>query len=155
MDATKCYNTVAADAQERWFVIDAEGQILGRLATVVAEILRGKHNPKYAPHIDVGDHVIIINASKIEVTGKRLDQKVYYRHSGYMGGLKETTMRKLMDERPEEVVRRAVKGMMPKTKMGRSQLKKLRIYVDAEHKHHGQQPKPFTIDTKAKKGAAS
>lgn len=135
--------TKASEIVRRHYVVDAEGKVLGRLATRVASLLRGKGKVNYSSHLDVGDHVIIINAAKVEVTGNKLDQKTYFRHSGYPGGAKYKTMRTLMSERPEEVVRRAVRGMLPKTKLGRKMYKKLRVYGGPEHPHTAQQPEPF------------
>ncbi|MCD4690617.1 50S ribosomal protein L13 [bacterium] len=135
--------TKASEIVRRHYVVDAEGKVLGRLATRVASLLRGKGKVNYSSHLDVGDHVIIVNAAKIEVTGNKLDQKTYFRHSGHPGGAKYKTMRTLMEERPEEVVRRAVRGMLPKTKLGRKMLKKLRVYGGPEHPHTAQQPEPF------------
>lgn len=136
-------NTYMANAQNverKWFVVDADGMVLGRLASNVASILRGKHKPIYTPHVDTGDHVIIINASKVVLTGKKLDQKTYYRHSGYPGGLKETKYRKLMAEKPEFVVKHAVVGMLPKGPLGRRMAKKLYVYAGGEHSHEAQKP---------------
>ncbi len=136
-------NTFMANAQNverKWYVVDADGMVLGRLASNVANILRGKHKPIYTPHVDTGDHVIIINASKVVLTGKKLDQKVYYRHSGYPGGLKETKYRKLMAEKPEFAVKHAVVGMLPKGPLGRRMAKKLFVYAGAEHSHEAQKP---------------
>ncbi|MGI6698953.1 MAG: 50S ribosomal protein L13 [Christensenellales bacterium] len=136
-------NTFMANAQNverKWFVVDADGMVLGRLASNVASILRGKHKPIYTPHVDTGDHVIIINASKVVLTGKKLDQKTYYRHSGYPGGLKETKYRKLMAEKPEFVVKHAVVGMLPKGPLGRRMAKKLYVYAGGEHSHEAQKP---------------
>jgi len=136
-------NTFMANAQNverKWFVVDADGMVLGRLASNVASILRGKHKPTYTPHVDTGDHVIIINASKVVLTGKKLDQKTYYRHSGYPGGLKETKYRKLMAEKPEFVVKHAVVGMLPKGPLGRRMAKKLYVYAGGEHSHEAQKP---------------
>jgi large subunit ribosomal protein L13 len=126
-------------------VVDAEGKTLGRLATEVARILRGKHKPIYTPHVDTGDYVIIVNADKVRVTGKRLDQKKYYRHSGYMGGLKETTLRTMLDKHPERVLQLAVKGMMPKNRLGRKMFKKLKVYATPDHPHAAQKPQPMEL----------
>ena len=124
-----------------WFVIDAEGQNLGRLATKVATILRGKHKPTYTPHIDCGDNVIVINASKVNLTGNKLDAKIYYNHSGYTGGLRERTARNMRDNYPVEMVERAIKGMLPNGRLGRQMYKKLFVYAGNEHPHMAQQPK--------------
>jgi large subunit ribosomal protein L13 len=130
----------AGDIQRSWVHIDAKGHTLGRLATQVATVLRGKDKPNYTPWLDVGDHVVLTNCSKVRITGKKLDQKKYVRYSGYPGGLKVKGMRELFDSRPEEVVYRAVRGMMPHTKLGRQQLKKLRVYGGTEHPHEAQKP---------------
>lgn len=126
--------------KENWWVVDAEGQVLGRLATTIAARLRGKHNPSFTPHVDTGDAVVVINADKIVLTGKKLQNKVYYRHSGYIGGLKEITAEKLLEKRPEELIRHAVKGMLPKNKLGRKLFKKLKVYTGNTHPHEAQQP---------------
>lgn len=126
--------------KENWWVVDAEGQVLGRLATTIAARLRGKHNPAFTPHVDTGDAVVVINADKIVLTGKKLQNKVYYRHSGYIGGLKEITAEKLLEKRPEELIRHAVKGMLPKNKLGRKLFKKLKVYTGNTHPHEAQQP---------------
>ena len=126
-----------------WYIVNAEDKVLGRLASKVATILRGKHKPIYVPHADVGDYVIVINAAKVRLTGKKLEQKVYYHYSGYPGGLKETRLSDLMEKRPEEVIKRAVKGMLPKNKLGRKMLTKLKIYPDKEHHQKAQNPVPI------------
>ena len=141
-------NTYMANAQtveRKWYVVDAEGMVLGRLASQVANILRGKHKPTYTPHVDTGDHVIVVNADKVVLTGKKLDQKIYYRHSGYVGGLKEIKYRKLMADKPEFVLRHAVVGMLPKTPLGRKMATKLHVYSGAEHEHAAQQPEVLTL----------
>ena len=129
------------DLERTWYVIDAEGQNLGRLATKVANVLRGKHKPTYTPHIDCGDYVIVVNASKINLTGNKLEQKIYYNHSGYTGGLRERTARVMKESYPVEMVERAVKGMLPKGRLGRQMYKKLFVYADESHPHQAQQPK--------------
>lgn len=129
------------DLERTWYVIDAEGQNLGRLATKVANVLRGKHKPTYTPHIDCGDYVIVVNASKINLTGNKLDQKIYYNHSGYTGGLRERTARVMKESYPVEMVERTVKGMLPKGRLGRQMYKKLFVYADESHPHQAQQPK--------------
>lgn len=129
------------EVQRDWYVVDAAGQTLGRLASEIAKILRGKHKPTFTPHVDTGDFVIVVNAEKVELTGKKLDQKKYYHHSGYPGGLKETTYRKLMDKKPELVIEKAVKGMIPHNKLGRQIIKKLKVYAGPDHPHQAQQPK--------------
>ena len=139
------YMAKAADVQRKWYVVDAEGVVLGRLASQVAAILRGKNKPVYTPHVDTGDYVIILNADKVVLTGKKLDQKVYYHHSGYTGGLKETSYRHLMEEKPEIAVKRAIIGMLPKGPLGRKMAKKLKVYTGTEHEHAAQQPETLVI----------
>ena len=136
----KTYATTPAIIERRWWLVDAEGMTLGRLASKIAPILRGKHKPYFTPHLDTGDYVIVINADKIHVTGKRLDQKTYYRHSGYPGGLKSMTLRELMAKFPARPLRLAIKGMLPKGPLGRKMLKKLKVYAGGEHPHQAQQP---------------
>jgi len=136
----KTYATTPAVIERRWWIVDAQGMTLGRLASKVAPILRGKHKPYFTPHLDTGDYVIIINADKIHVTGKRLDQKKYYRHSGYPGGLKSMTLRELMDKFPTRALKFAIKGMLPKGPLGRKMFTKLKVYAGAEHPHQAQQP---------------
>ena len=131
----------AAEVDRKWFIVDAEGKTLGRLAAEVAKVLRGKNKPIFTPHVDTGDFVIIINAEKVVLTGKKLVQKTYFRHSGYVGGTTFTTAGKMLADKPERVLELAVKGMLPKTKLGRAQIKKLRIYPGGEHPHEAQQPK--------------
>ncbi|NLD33544.1 MAG: 50S ribosomal protein L13 [Clostridiales bacterium] len=141
-------NTYMANAQtveRKWYVVDADGMVLGRLASQVANILRGKHKPIYTPHVDTGDHVIIVNADKVILTGKKLDQKFYYHHSGYVGGLKATKYRRLMDEKPEFAVRHAVVGMLPKGPLGRKMATKMHIFAGAEHAHAAQQPEALEL----------
>ncbi len=137
----KTYVTKAGDVEREWFVLDACGRTLGRLATRIATVLQGKHKPLYAANLDTGDFVVVVNSSKIAVTGNRLDDKVYRRHTGYPGGLKEITLRRMLEKHPERVIRFAVKGMLPKNKLGRQRLKKLKIYAGAEHPHAAQQPR--------------
>ena len=136
----KTHVVKASEIERRWVLIDAEGQVLGRLATRVANLLRGKGKPTYTPSLDVGDHVVVTNAAKVKITGRKPEQKKYIRYSGYQGGLKVKSMRNLMEQRPEEVVMRAVRGMIPHTKLGRQQLRKLRVYAGAEHPHTAQAP---------------
>ena len=135
----------AADITRKWYVVDAEGLALGRVASQVANILRGKNKPIYTPNVDTGDFVIIINADKVILTGKKLDQKIYYKHSGFVVGLKETKYRKLLAEKPEEAMRHAVVGMLPKGPLGRQMAKKLKIYAGAEHEHAAQQPEKLEL----------
>jgi len=133
------------EVERTWYVVDAEGKTLGRLSTEIARILRGKHKPSYTPHVDTGDYVIVINADKVRVTGKRLDQKMYYRHSGYMGGLKTIPLRRMLETHPERVIERAVKGMLPKNRLGRQMYKKLKVYASPDHPHQAQQPQPLEL----------
>ena len=139
------YSAKSSDSRGKWYVVDAEGAILGRLASNVASRLRGKHNPLFTPHVDTGDWVIVINAEKIVLTGRKLDQKTYYRHSGYMGGLKSITAKKLMEKRPEDLIRHAVKGMLPKNRLGRKLFNKLKVYTGDKHPHVAQQPEILKI----------
>lgn len=132
--------TKEEDVVRQWYVVDAEGQTLGRLASQIATVLRGKHKPTYNPSVDTGDFVIVVNAEKIHTTGRRLDQKKYYRHSGYMGGLSEVTLREQLEKNPDRVITSAVKGMLPKNVLGRKMLRKLKVYAGPEHPHHAQQP---------------
>ena len=139
------YMAKAADVQRKWYVVDAEGVVLGRLASQVATILRGKNKPIFTPHVDTGDYVIVVNADKIILTGKKLDQKIYYHHSGYVGGLKETKYRNLMADKPEFALRHAVVGMLPKSPLSRKMATKMHIYSDAEHEHAAQQPEVLNL----------
>ena len=141
----KTYMANPAKVEKKWYVVDAEGQTLGRLASEVAKVLRGKNKPTYTPHIDTGDYVIVVNADKIQVTGKKLDQKVYYNHSDYVGGMKETTLREKMAKKPEDVIYLAVKGMLPKGPLGREMITKLHVYAGADHKHQAQKPEVLEI----------
>lgn len=139
------YSAKDSDNQNKWWVVNAEGAILGRLASQVAAALRGKNNPLYTPHADLGDSVVVINAEKIVLTGRKMDQKNYYRHSGYIGGLKTITAKKLIEKRPEDVIRFAVKGMLPKNSLGRRLFKKLKVYAGDQHPHGAQQPETMSI----------
>ena len=139
------YSAKNTDNQGRWCLVDAENAILGRLASTVAARLRGKHNPLFTPHVDTGDWIIVINADKIALTGRKWDQKNYYRHSGYIGGLKTITAKKLMEKRPEDLIRIAVKGMLPKNRLGRKLFKKLKVYSGDQHPHEAQQPEILEI----------
>ena len=141
----KSYIAKPAEVERKWYVIDAEDKTLGKIASEVASILRGKKKPIYTPHVDTGDYVIVINAEKVRVTGKKEEQKIYKSHSGYPGGLKETTLRELRAKKPEEIVRHAVKGMMPKGKLGRQMFKKLKVYAGPEHPHTAQNPEEWTF----------
>jgi large subunit ribosomal protein L13 len=143
----KTYVPTPADRERNWLVVDAAGKTLGRLATQVADQLRGKRKPEYTPHVDVGDFVIVINAEKIAVTGNKRAAKRYYRHSGYPGGLRSRTLQEMLERRPEEVIRRAVRGMMPRNRLARKQLTKLKVYAGPDHPHAAQKPQPLEIDT--------
>lgn len=140
---TKTYSPSASEIERRWFVVDASGQTLGRLATRIAVILEGKHKPTFVTHMDSGDHVVVVNAALIKVTSDKLTSKLYTRHSGYPHGLRQETLGDLLARRPEEVIRRAVKGMLPHNRLGAQQLRKLKIYAGAEHPHQAQQPEPL------------
>ena len=131
--------------ERKWYVVDAEGQTLGRLASEVAKVLRGKNKPVFTPHVDTGDYVIIVNADKIKVTGKKMEQKIYYNHSEYVGGMKETTLKEMMAKKPERVLELAVKGMLPKGSLGRTMIKKLHVYAGPEHNHAAQKPEVLTF----------
>jgi large subunit ribosomal protein L13 len=141
----KTYSMKKDEIAKEWLVIDASGVVLGRLATQVATFLRGKHKPTFTPHLDMGDNVIIVNAREIKLTGQKLDQKVYFRYSGYMGGQKQIPMKKLMNSRPDEIIMHAVKGMLPKNRLGRQLLTNLRVYAGPEHPHEAQQPRNVEI----------
>jgi large subunit ribosomal protein L13 len=139
----KTYSPKPSEVKHEWYLVDAEGKTLGRLASEIAKILRGKHKPIYAPHLDTGDYVIVINAEKVHVTGNKLDQKMYYRHSGYPGGLTSITLREQLKRHPTRVIRSAVKGMLPHNRLGRAMMKKLKIYGGDSHPHQAQEPKPL------------
>ena len=141
----KTYVATPENRQRDWYVVDAEGKTLGRLATQIADVLRGKNKPVYTPHVDTGDFVVVVNAEKIAVTGQKLDQKLYHSHSGYPGGLRTRTLRTQLERRPTEVLRKAVKGMLPRNRLGRSMMSKLRIYAGAEHPHAAQSPRALTL----------
>jgi large subunit ribosomal protein L13 len=143
----KTWTATPADRQRDWFVVDAEGQTLGRLATQIADTLRGKRKPTYTPHVDTGDFVVVVNAEKISVTGNKRKDKRYYRHSGYPGGLRSRSVEEMLNRRPEEVIRIAVKGMLPRNRLARKQLTKLKVYAGPDHPHAAQQPKPMEIKT--------
>jgi len=142
----KTYSAKPGEIVRQWYVVDAEGQTLGRLATRIADTLRGKGKPQYTPHTDTGDFVVVVNAEKVSVTGKKLDQKMYHRHSGYPGGLTSRTLREQLDRRPTDVLRKAVKGMLPKNKLASAQLLKLKIYAGPDHPHEAQAPKPLKLE---------
>ena len=139
------YSAKKSDNEGKWWLVDAEGAVLGRLASSIASRLRGKHNPLYTPHVDTGDWVVVINAERIVLTGRKLENKTYYRHSGYIGGLKSITAKKLLDKRPEDLIRFAVKGMLPKNRLGRKLFKKLKVYAGNQHPHAAQQPEILKI----------
>ena len=143
----KTYSAKRDELEARWYVIDAEGQVLGRLATQIATILRGKHKPTYTPHLNCGDYVIVVNAAKVDVTGNRLDQKIYYRHSQYPGGLRQETLRQALQKHPERVIERAVKGMIPHNRLGADVLLRLKVYAGPEHPHQAQRPVAWTLPT--------
>ena len=141
----KSFMASPATIERKWYVIDAEGQTLGRLSSEIAKILRGKNKPTFTPFIDTGDNVIVVNAEKIKVTGKKMDQKIYYKHSDYPGGMRETTLREMLDKKPTDVITLAVKGMLPKGPLGRSMIEKLHVYAGAEHPHAAQKPEALEI----------
>ena len=141
----KTYTPKAKDIERRWWLIDAEGKTLGRLATRVAGILRGKHKPMYTPHLDVGDYVVVINAEKVALTGRKGDQKTYFTHSGYMGHEKHIPFRRMIERHPDRVIELAVKGMLPKNKLGQHMRKKLKVYAGVAHPHQGQEPQPLEV----------
>jgi len=141
----KTYSAKPGEIARNWYLVDADGQTLGRLAPQIADTLRGKGKPQYTPHVDTGDFVIVVNAEKIHVTGQKLDQKLVYRHSGYPGGLKSRTLREQLERRPTEVLRKAVKGMLPRNRLARQQINKLKIYAGPEHPHEAQAPKPLPL----------
>jgi large subunit ribosomal protein L13 len=142
----KTYSAKPGEVARDWYVVDADGKTLGRLATSIANTLRGKRKPQYTPHTDTGDFVVVVNAEKIQVTGQKLDQKTYHRHSGYPGGLRTRTLREQLDRQPTEVLRKAVKGMLPRNSLSRAQLNKLKIYAGPEHPHEAQAPKPLPLE---------
>ena len=144
----KTYVATPKDRERNWLLVDAEGQTLGRLATQLADALRGKRKPVYTPHVDVGDFVVVVNAEKIAVTGSKLQEKLYYRHSGYPGGLKQRTLGEMLQRRPEEVIRLAVRGMLPKNRLARRQITKLKVYAGPEHPHEAQKPQKLEITTR-------
>ncbi len=143
---TKTWNAKPGELERGWHLVDAEGQTLGRLATRIAETLRGKDKPQFTPHVDTGDFVVVVNAEKIAVTGKKLDDKMYHRHSGYPGGLRSRSLREQLERQPTEVLRKAVKGMLPRNRLGRAQIKKLKIYAGPEHPHGAQAPEPLKTE---------
>jgi large subunit ribosomal protein L13 len=142
----KTFSAKPAEVRRDWFVVDATGKTLGRLSTEIARRLRGKHKPEYTPHVDTGDYIVVVNAEKIRVTGNKLKDKMYYRHTGYIGNLKSTNLEKLLDEAPERALQQAVKGMMPRGPLGRKMLSKLRVFAGPEHTHTAQQPIPLEVN---------
>jgi large subunit ribosomal protein L13 len=145
----KTWNAKPGEVERRWYLVDADGKTLGRLATRIADTLRGKDKPQYTPHVDTGDFVVVVNAEKIAVTGNKLDDKRYYRHSGYPGGIRSRTLRDELERRPAEVIRKAVKGMLPRNKLARAQLTKLKVYAGPEHPHEAQSPEPLKLEEMA------
>jgi large subunit ribosomal protein L13 len=145
----KTWTAKPGEVTRDWYLVDADGQTLGRLATQIADTLRGKRKAQYTPHVDTGDFVVVVNAEKIAVTGQKLDQKMYHRHSGYPGGLRSRTLRQQLDRRPEEVLRKAVKGMLPRNRLARAQMTKLKIYAGPEHPHEAQAPKPLKLEARS------
>ncbi|MET4052883.1 large subunit ribosomal protein L13 [Frigoribacterium sp. PvP054] len=143
---TRTFSPKPADVQPNWLIIDADDVVLGRLASHVAALLRGKHKPTFAPHMDMGDFVIVINADKVALTGSKLAEKLYYRHSGYPGGITATTYSEMVEKHPTRAVEKAIRGMLPKNSLGRAQIKKLKVYAGAEHPHAAQQPQVYTLD---------
>ena len=141
----KTYMANPDKIERKWYVVDAEGQTLGRMASEIAKVLRGKNKPEYTPHVDTGDYVVVVNAEKVKVSGKKLQQKIYYNHSDYVGGMKETTLAEMMAKKPEKVIELAVKGMLPKGPMGRDMIKKLYVYAGPEHKQQAQKPEVLTF----------
>lgn len=141
----KTYSAKKEDVQRQWVMVDAEEMVLGRLASHIAHVLRGKNKPIFTPHVDTGDFVVVVNAEKIRLTGNKLDSKIYYWHSGYPGGIKSMTARELLEKKPDQLIRKAVKGMLPKNRLGRQMLSKLKVYVGPDHPHQAQQPEKITI----------
>ncbi|MGH7457990.1 MAG: 50S ribosomal protein L13 [Longimicrobiaceae bacterium] len=141
----KTYSVKEAEIERRWWLVDAQGKVLGRLASEIARLLRGKHKPVYTPHLDTGDHVVVVNAGKVRLTGRKADQKTYFRHSGYMGGEKHIPFRRMLDKHPERVIELAVKGMLPKNTLGRQMRGKLRVYAGPEHPHQAQAPELLSL----------
>ena len=144
---TKTFQATAQDRERDWYIVDASGKTLGRLATQIADVLRGKRKPTYTPHVDVGDFVIVVNAEKVAVTGNKREQKRYWRHSGYPGGIRSRTLGEMLERRPEEVLRRAVKGMLPRNRLARKQITKLKVYAGPDHPHAAQKPETLEIET--------
>jgi large subunit ribosomal protein L13 len=141
----KTYHTPVKEIERKWYVVDAESKVLGRLASEIATRLRGKHKPNFSPHMDVGDFIVVVNAEKVKLTGNKLEDKIYYHHSGYIGGLKEKTAKELLEKKPEELLKSAVKGMLTKNSLGRQQFSKLKVYAGSDHPHAAQQPEQLDI----------
>ena len=141
----KTYTPRAGDVDRKWFVVDAEGKVLGRLASEIVNVLKGKHKPTYSPHMDMGDHVVVVNAEKVRLTGRKAEQKVYYRHTGYPGGIRSTSIERMLADHPERVLQKAVRGMLPHNILGREMFRKLRVYAGPDHRHGAQQPQPLDI----------
>jgi large subunit ribosomal protein L13 len=141
----KTYHTPVTEIERKWFIVDAENKVLGRLASEIAIRLRGKHKPNFSPHMDVGDFIVVVNAEKVKLTGNKLDDKIYYRHSGWIGGIKQRSAKELLEKKPTELLKSAVKGMLTKNSLGRKQLKKLKIYAGADHPHAAQQPEMLEV----------
>jgi len=141
----KTYHTPVKEIERKWYVVDADGKVLGRLASEIATRLRGKHKPNFSSHMDVGDFIVVVNAEKVKLTGNKLADKMYYHHSGYIGGLREQTAKEVLEKKPEELIKNAVKGMLSKNKLGRQQFKKLKVYVGSDHPHAAQQPEQLDI----------
>lgn len=141
----KTYMARPLEVERKWYVVDAEGKTLGRLASEIARLLRGKNKPQYTPHVDTGDFVVVVNADRVSVTGRKAEQKLYRRHTGYPGGLRETSYEQMMARKPTEILRKAVYGMMPKTRLGRQQFRKLKIYAGPDHPHEAQRPEPYEV----------
>ena len=141
----KTYTPRAGDVDRKWFVVDAEGKVLGRLASEIVKVLKGKHKPTYSPHMDMGDHVVVVNAEKVRLTGRKAEQKVYYRHTGYPGAIRSTSIERMLADHPERVLQKAVRGMLPHNILGRKMFRKLRVYAGPDHRHSAQQPQPLDI----------
>ena len=141
----KTYTPQAGDVDRKWFVVDAEGKVLGRLASEIVKVLKGKHKPTYSPHMDMGDHVVVVNAEKVRLTGRKAEQKVYYRHTGYPGAIRSTSIERMLADHPERVLQKAVRGMLPHNILGREIFRKLRVYAGPDHRHGAQQPQPLDI----------
>ncbi len=139
----KTYTPQAGDVDRKWFVVDAEGKVLGRLASEIVNVLKGKHKPTYSPHMDMGDHVVVVNAEKVRLTGRKAEQKVYYRHTGYPGAIRSTSIERMLADHPERVLQKAVRGMLPHNILGREMFRKLRVYAGPDHRHSAQQPQPL------------